>query len=352
MSRNLQVLVLSSNREYPYSKYLSVHTSNTYFLPRDLPTTVSCLIVLVPGLVQSKNTIVLYLMSLVYILQVGPEEFGSDWNSLSSCPPISDKTTLSSTMLRYASLRRLSSRVLISERNYASKNSAKRALSKEQLKGEKPNIAEPKSGSPTGASKGSGKAASTASPATPDPSVGGGNFMLPVAIALTGAGAAWYFNLIPGFGREMETSSGKNKKSKADEPQTVESKVEKLQPEKKNENPISPEKNSAQTKKSSSSKDTILKERDAVIPEASSMEATKELLSSQQQKSSETLRKAHQVLRDSVDESLFSDLENLTAAELRIRVVQLGTEMADRTKWEAVRLKEFMTMKEKEVGEK
>jgi hypothetical protein len=33
-------------------------------------------------------------------------------------------------------------------------------------------------------------------------------------------------------------------------------------------------------------------------------------------------------------------------------VVQLASEMNERAKWEAVRLKEFLAMKEKEVGEK
>jgi mitofilin len=46
------------------------------------------------------------------------------------------------------------------------------------------------------------------------------------------------------------------------------------------------------------------------------------------------------------------DLDSLTPSQLKARVVQLATEMKDRTKWEAVRLKEFLAMKEKETADK
>jgi len=63
------------------------------------------------------------------------------------------------------------------------------------------------------------------------------------------------------------------------------------------------------------------------------------------------LAKAHESIRKNLDETLFKDLDSLTYSQLRIRVVQLASEMQDRTKWEAVRLKEFLKMKEKEVNE-
>lgn len=84
---------------------------------------------------------------------------------------------------------------------------------------------------------------------------------------------------------------------------------------------------------------------------ASVEDATRELQSAHSDESSATLQKAHQALRASIDESLYSDLDNLSVSELKIRIVQLGTEMTERTKWEAVRLKEFLAMKEKEVAE-
>ena len=49
---------------------------------------------------------------------------------------------------------------------------------------------------------------------------------------------------------------------------------------------------------------------------------------------------------------LAADLDQLNRAQLQVRVVQLAAEMKDRTKWEAVRLKEFLAMKEKETADK
>jgi len=66
----------------------------------------------------------------------------------------------------------------------------------------------------------------------------------------------------------------------------------------------------------------------------------------------EAVIKSHQSLWASVDEAFFADLDSLNAAQLKARVVQLATEMRDRTKWEAVRLKEFLAMKEKETADK
>mmetsp|Transcript_9988 Transcript_9988/g.15072 ORF Transcript_9988/g.15072 Transcript_9988/m.15072 type:complete len:620 (-) Transcript_9988:1667-3526(-) len=64
------------------------------------------------------------------------------------------------------------------------------------------------------------------------------------------------------------------------------------------------------------------------------------------------LAKAHASMKASINESYLQDLDGLSPGELRIRVVQLASEMSDRTKWEAVRLREFLAMKEKEVGDK
>jgi hypothetical protein len=40
------------------------------------------------------------------------------------------------------------------------------------------------------------------------------------------------------------------------------------------------------------------------------------------------------------------------AATLRIKVAQLAAELSERTKWEAVRLKEFLALKEQETAHK
>jgi len=64
------------------------------------------------------------------------------------------------------------------------------------------------------------------------------------------------------------------------------------------------------------------------------------------QQAAESLVQAHQ-------SALAVDLDGLDergAEQLRVRVVQLAKELQDRTKWEAVRLKEFLTMKEQETA--
>lgn len=43
------------------------------------------------------------------------------------------------------------------------------------------------------------------------------------------------------------------------------------------------------------------------------------------------------------------NLDDMTPTQLKVRLVHLVKEMEDRTKWEAIRLQEFMSMKEKEV---
>ncbi len=66
----------------------------------------------------------------------------------------------------------------------------------------------------------------------------------------------------------------------------------------------------------------------------------------------EELARAHASMKASVDESYLKNLDDLSPSDLRIKIVQLASEMGERTKWEAVRLREFLGMKEKEVGDK
>lgn len=65
----------------------------------------------------------------------------------------------------------------------------------------------------------------------------------------------------------------------------------------------------------------------------------------------QALLESHQSLWNTLSDTYFTDLESLSTAQLKARVIQLATEMKDNTKWEAVRLKEFLTMKEKETAE-
>lgn len=45
-------------------------------------------------------------------------------------------------------------------------------------------------------------------------------------------------------------------------------------------------------------------------------------------------------------------LETMTEMQLKVRLVQMAKDMEERTRWEAVRLQEFLAMKEKEVEDK
>jgi hypothetical protein len=235
---------------------------------------------------------------------------------------------------------------------------AKRALNQQQLKGETPSPEPPK---PPIASS------SSAPPPSVDPSSGGGNFMLPIAIVATGAGVVWYYDLLPhGLlkGRvevpkptvEVPKPAPMNSKkgnTKEDDVSPILEAVE-----------VSPDEVGASTvqKENDTTSESPVSREDqppskfqapltvAELPPAFAMEAAKELQAAGQ-RSSATLQKANQELRDSVNESLFKDLEGLSDAELRVRIVQLGTDLTQHTKWEAVRLKEFLVMKEKEVGE-
>ena len=99
------------------------------------------------------------------------------------------------------------------------------------------------------------------------------------------------------------------------------------------------------------SNETTQHNTDPTIALTTASAAMSELQSNQSLQNSKTLSAAQAALRSDLDRQYFSDLETLSLTELRTRVVQLATEMSDRTKWEAVRLKEFLAMKEKEVGD-
>jgi hypothetical protein len=90
------------------------------------------------------------------------------------------------------------------------------------------------------------------------------------------------------------------------------------------------------------------------ITTAMIMEAQKELSSESTQHNNigQELATAHSLSTTALDEKFLKELEGLTINDLKMRIVQLASEMNDRTKWEAVRLREFLAMKEKEISEK
>ena len=90
---------------------------------------------------------------------------------------------------------------------------------------------------------------------------------------------------------------------------------------------------------------------DPTIALTTATAAMSELQTNSTLQNSKTLAAANAALKSDLDREYFADLDTLSPSQLRTRVVQLATEMSDRTKWEAVRLKEFLAMKEKEVGD-
>ena len=261
------------------------------------------------------------------------------------------------------------------KRNYAAATSAKkRALAKDQLGGTAETTSKPTSGTPP----------------PPPPSSESSSSMLPVAaVGLVAAGgAAYYFDLIPGLSKEelkqdatkveeKVQATTKEVEAKASAAATkVEEEVTKVvkEVEEKASEVAGKVKEEASalgnrvksihvpsTKRSpaeapppvehpASGNRVSMKPQPSSAPSAA--EAANELAEASMLETSATLAKAHRALRASFDETLFNDIENMSAPELRIRLIQLATEMEDRTKWEAVRLNEFLSMKEKETAEK
>jgi len=221
-------------------------------------------------------------------------------------------------------------------------------------------------------------------------------------LALVG-GVAYYFNLIPGLGRgktvdtppgsvapakaveetpvkekpveeipvevapievapvesdpvEKEPSAPAEEPAPAEAPAVIVEQAEEVVPKETNEEVKESTEENAVSEPVSSGSGVVAAPAEATeeapteIPRASVDEAVKEL--STEEEVSRTLDEAHKALRANLHQSLFKDLDDLSSSELKIRVVQLAAELGERTKWEAVRLKEFLAMKERETSEK
>jgi len=82
------------------------------------------------------------------------------------------------------------------------------------------------------------------------------------------------------------------------------------------------------------------------------VEAANELQSLRVSQSEEDFRKALKLLRTELDECYLEDIDSLSTTELKIRLVQLSSEITQRVRFEAVRSRELMSLKEKEVSQK
>jgi len=101
-----------------------------------------------------------------------------------------------------------------------------------------------------------------------------------------------------------------------------------------------------------------VKEPEPEIKEESSIsittaiEAAKELQTSSVTDSTSDLHKAVLLLRKDLDQSYLDDLDSLSNTELKIRLIRMVNDMTDRGRFEAVRAKEMLDLKEKDIADK
>lgn len=71
------------------------------------------------------------------------------------------------------------------------------------------------------------------------------------------------------------------------------------------------------------------------------------------ERSDKALMEAHtELAKLSSMDVMSQELDFMTSSQLKVRLVQMAKDLEERTKWEAVRLQEFMSMKEKEVEDR
>ena len=83
------------------------------------------------------------------------------------------------------------------------------------------------------------------------------------------------------------------------------------------------------------------------------MAEIEELKKELHKQSDKALTEAHTELAKLTSMDVMSqELDFMTSSQLKVRLVQMAKDLEERTKWEAVRLQEFMSMKEKEVEDR
>ena len=92
---------------------------------------------------------------------------------------------------------------------------------------------------------------------------------------------------------------------------------------------------------------------DTAVFEAKIMAEINELKKALHEKSDAALTEAHtELAKLSSMDVMGLDLDQMTNSQLKVRLVQMAKDLEERTKWEAVRLQEFLSMKEKEVEDR
>ncbi len=91
----------------------------------------------------------------------------------------------------------------------------------------------------------------------------------------------------------------------------------------------------------------------STLDESKIMAEIQELKNQLNQRTDSALKEAHSELAKVGSMDVMGlDLDKMTPSQLKVRLVQMARDLEERTKWEAVRLQEFLTMKEKEVEDK
>jgi hypothetical protein len=296
---------------------------------------------------------------------------------------------------------------LASRRAYAAAAAAtsreKRALNKQQLQG---SVKEASAAVPTSATtpasapaSAPGQAPATASGGgggAPSASGGGGGGAMLGLLAVVGAGGAlaYYNGMIPGLGGEEKKEPKKKEEESAkavvvaDDASTTSEETESTTDDKedKDNGSVTMDKNGAGPAESGEVSDeddlaeataaaakdeapapglptgkeshatVIVMEEEAgppkaLLAESKIMEELEKVKAQLSKESDRALSEAHSELAKLSILNL-DNLDDMTTTQLKVRLVQMAKEMEDRTKWEAVRLQEFLHMKEKEVEDK
>mmetsp|Transcript_8111 Transcript_8111/g.23966 ORF Transcript_8111/g.23966 Transcript_8111/m.23966 type:complete len:648 (-) Transcript_8111:245-2188(-) len=89
------------------------------------------------------------------------------------------------------------------------------------------------------------------------------------------------------------------------------------------------------------------------LDEAKILAEIEELKKALHEKSDAAAAEAHSELAKISSVNLMGlDLDSMTSSQLKVRLVQMARDLEERTKWEVVRLQEFLSMKEKEVEDR
>jgi len=89
------------------------------------------------------------------------------------------------------------------------------------------------------------------------------------------------------------------------------------------------------------------------LDESKIMAEIEKLKNELHKRSDEALTEAHaELAKLSSLDVMSQELDSMTNSQLKVRLVQMAKDLEERTKWEAVRLQEFLSMKEKEVEDR